>query len=311
MVDTPLDWFCAPIKVISAGRCSTFGSLTDEYDGAFDDVIHHCAHVARGGEATDTWITHDMQAAYKTLHEVGIAHSVEVYEGRRLIGGLYGILLGEMFFGESMFSLCSNASKVALIALTRACAQAGIELIDCQVDNPHLSSLGATLMPRKDFENHLRDAISGYGRYSGKSALPRSRAESNAIRTPQWKGATITGATPLTASLREIKVYTTFPHRCSYLEGEEATTLFVDPRQKLSPELYTQLSLLGFRRSGDHVYRPHCARCNACIAPSARGQFQPSRTQRISRRNEDLRLRDQIRFLMTGLICLHHIEPPC
>ena len=129
------------------------------YDGAFDDVVHHCAHVARGEEAKGTWITHDMQAAYQTLHKMGIAHSVEVYEGRRLIGGLYGILLGEMFFGESMFSLCSNASKVALIALSRACAQAGIELIDCQVDNPHLSSLGASLMPRRDFENHLREAI--------------------------------------------------------------------------------------------------------------------------------------------------------
>ncbi|GIR83074.1 MAG: hypothetical protein CM15mP84_08220 [Cellvibrionales bacterium] len=76
----------------------------------------------------------------------------------------------------------------------------------------------------------------------------------------------------MTASLREIKVYTTFPHRCSYLEGEEATTLFVDPRQKLSQELYTQLSLLGFRRSGDHVYRPHCARCSACIASRVRSR---------------------------------------
>ena len=96
----------------------------------------------------------------------------------------------------------------------------------------------------------------------------------------------------MTASLREIKVYTTFPHRCSYLENEEATTLFVDPRQTLSPELYTQLSLLGFRRSGDHVYRPHCASCNACIASRVRvDQFRPSRTQRrISRRNSDLRL---------------------
>lgn len=96
----------------------------------------------------------------------------------------------------------------------------------------------------------------------------------------------------MTASLREIKVYTTFPHRCSYLEGEEATTLFVDPRQKLSIELYTQLSLLGFRRSGDHVYRPHCARCNACIASRVRvNEFQPSRTQqRINRGNADLRI---------------------
>ena len=72
----------------------------------------------------------------------------------------------------------------------------------------------------------------------------------------------------MTASLREIKVYTTFPHRCSYLAGEEATTLFVDPRQKLSQELYTQLSLLGFRRSGDHVYRPHCStlQCLHCLS---------------------------------------------
>ena len=96
----------------------------------------------------------------------------------------------------------------------------------------------------------------------------------------------------MTASLREIKVYTTFPHRCSYLAGEEATTLFVDPRQKLSQELYTQLSLLGFRRSGDHVYRPHCSKCNACIASRVRvDEFKPGRTQlRIQRRNADLRV---------------------
>ena len=96
----------------------------------------------------------------------------------------------------------------------------------------------------------------------------------------------------MTASLREIKVYTTFPHRCSYLAGEEATTLFVDPRQKLSQELYTQLSLLGFRRSGDHVYRPHCSKCSACIASRVRvNEFTLSRTQRrIERRNADLRL---------------------
>ncbi|MDG2459617.1 MAG: arginyltransferase [Luminiphilus sp.] len=96
----------------------------------------------------------------------------------------------------------------------------------------------------------------------------------------------------MTASLREIKVYTTFPHRCSYLEGEEATTLFVDPRQKLSQELYTQLSLLGFRRSGEHVYRPHCSRCNACIASRVRvNEFDPRRShRRIRRKNSDLRV---------------------
>lgn len=129
------------------------------YDSAFSEVIHHCATAARGGDVAGTWITEDMQAAYQKLHEIGIAHSIEVYEGNQLIGGLYGILLGHMFFGESMFSLCSNASKVAFIALNRTCAGAGVNLIDCQVDNPHLSSLGATTMPRRDFEKHLRGAI--------------------------------------------------------------------------------------------------------------------------------------------------------
>ena len=96
----------------------------------------------------------------------------------------------------------------------------------------------------------------------------------------------------MTASLREIKVYTTFPHRCSYLSGEEATTLFVDPRQRISQQLYTQLSQLGFRRSGDHVYRPHCANCSACLASRVRaGDFMASRSQRrVQKRNADLRV---------------------
>ncbi len=94
----------------------------------------------------------------------------------------------------------------------------------------------------------------------------------------------------MTAKLREIKVFTTFPHRCSYLEGQEATTLFVDPRQRISTDLYTELSLMGFRRSGDHVYRPHCGTCKACI-PSriAINDFALSKSQRrVVRRNRDL-----------------------
>lgn len=94
----------------------------------------------------------------------------------------------------------------------------------------------------------------------------------------------------MTASLRDIRVYTTFPHPCSYLDNEEATTLFIDPRQTISPDLYTQLSQTGFRRSGDHVYRPHCARCNACIpcrVPVA--AFTQSKSQkRVWNRNQDL-----------------------
>lgn len=94
----------------------------------------------------------------------------------------------------------------------------------------------------------------------------------------------------MTSSLRDLKVYTTYPHRCSYLEGEEATTLFIDPRQTVDQTLYTNLSMLGFRRSGNHIYRPHCSHCNACIpARVPVAQFKPNRTQRrCLKKNQDL-----------------------
>lgn len=93
--------------------------------------------------------------------------------------------------------------------------------------------------------------------------------------------------------MRDLKVYTTYPHRCSYLSDREATTLFVDPRQAVDKPLYSKLSLLGFRRSGSHIYRPHCNQCDACIpARIPVAQFSPSRGQRRTRnRNQDLRMR--------------------
>ena len=130
-----------------------------QYDTAFADVISYCARADRKQPGAGTWITPDMHAAYCVLHEFGVAHSVEVYEADTLIGGLYGVLLDEMFFGESMFSVQSNASKIALVALCRLCHDHGIGVIDCQVSNDHLLSLGAQTMLRKDFEKHLRDAI--------------------------------------------------------------------------------------------------------------------------------------------------------
>ena len=128
-------------------------------DTAFAEVVSHCAHADRNQPEAGTWITPDMHAAYCALHDLGVAHSVEVYDGGTLIGGLYGILLGNIFFGESMFSLQSNASKMAFVALAKLCRDHSIEVIDCQVHNEHLVSLGAQTMPRQDFENHLRDAI--------------------------------------------------------------------------------------------------------------------------------------------------------
>ena len=130
-----------------------------QYDAAFADVVRHCAQSDRNQPEAGTWITPDMHAAYCALHDLGVAHSVEVYEADTLIGGLYGILLDSMFFGESMFSLQSNTSKMAVVALSKLCRDHGIDVIDCQVHNEHLVSLGAKTMLRQDFENHLRDAI--------------------------------------------------------------------------------------------------------------------------------------------------------
>jgi len=117
--------------------------------------------------------------------------------------------------------------------------------------------------------------------------------------------------------MRDLKVYTTYPHSCSYLEDQEATTLFVDPRQSVDKTLYSKLSVLGFRRSGNHIYRPHCSHCDACIpARIPVADFAPSRGQRrILRRNDDLMvaacedIRDDEAFdLYHRYICLRHAD---
>ena len=126
-------------------------------DQDFAGVITACA--APSATRTDTWINADIRQLYIALHKMGFAHSVEVWHEGNLVGGLYGVRLRAAFFGESMFSLRPSASKMAFVALCKLCRDHGIGMIDCQVHNEHLVSLGAQAMPRKDFENHLRDAI--------------------------------------------------------------------------------------------------------------------------------------------------------
>jgi leucyl/phenylalanyl-tRNA--protein transferase len=116
----------------------------------FPSVIHGCKSTKRDGQA-GTWITRDMEKAYIQLHKSGWAHSVETWNGEKLVGGLYGIRLGRVFFGESMFSHESNASKYAFITFVNHLAAEGVALIDCQVHTPHLESLGARHIPRDDF----------------------------------------------------------------------------------------------------------------------------------------------------------------
>lgn len=119
-------------------------------DTAFDEVIENCSTVPRYGQG-GTWITTSMIKAYRQLHARGFAMSAEAWNGERLAGGLYGIRMGKMFFGESMFSLESNASKYAFIRFVQQLQAEGVVLIDCQVYTPHLESLGARMITREAF----------------------------------------------------------------------------------------------------------------------------------------------------------------
>ncbi len=125
-------------------------------DQAFDLVIRNCATVLRRDQP-GTWINKEMQNAYASLHQLGWAHSIEVWQGENLVGGLYGVAVGKVFCGESMFSLVSNASKVALHAL---CKRIKFELIDCQLPNDHLMSLGAEMIDRETYLSYLKPPAS-------------------------------------------------------------------------------------------------------------------------------------------------------
>lgn len=156
----PILWWCPdPRTVFRTGgvrlssrfrRDLRRSSWTVRADTAFEQVIAACARAPRHDQL-GTWITAEMHAAYVELHRLGHAHSVEVFDGERLIGGVYGVAVGQMFFGESMFSGRSGGSKVALAALAHRLHDWGWPLLDAQVENAHLLSLGAELWPRDEF----------------------------------------------------------------------------------------------------------------------------------------------------------------
>ncbi|HET8885009.1 MAG TPA: leucyl/phenylalanyl-tRNA--protein transferase [Salinimicrobium sp.] len=128
------------------------------YNQCFEEVISECSKIARTGQ-NGTWITSEMQNAYSNLHKLGFAHSVEVWQEEKLVGGLYGIFLKDkkVFCGESMFSKVSNASKFGFIKWVEFLKLEGVKLIDCQIYTSHLESLGAEEIPRKEFLQILKN----------------------------------------------------------------------------------------------------------------------------------------------------------
>ncbi|RUO44087.1 leucyl/phenylalanyl-tRNA--protein transferase [Aliidiomarina taiwanensis] len=136
---------------------------------AFSDVIKSCAEVHSA--VTGTWITPDMMQAYQALHQQGHAHSIEVWSQGALVGGLYGVLVGQVFCGESMFHRADHASKCALLALKSHFQPHGLQLIDCQVPNPHLMRLGAVVLPRHEYLHAL--AKYGHKNVSQQALAPQ------------------------------------------------------------------------------------------------------------------------------------------
>lgn len=160
-------WSPSPRMILRPAECHVSRSLnkflrktdwTVWADRQFGEVIRLCGQTREAQQGT--WITEEMREAYATLHAMGYAHSIEVYTNeQRLVGGLYGVSLGDTFFGESMFSLASNASKMALVYLSRFLARNQFSMIDCQITSPHLQSLGAKEVPREHFEQQLKAGL--------------------------------------------------------------------------------------------------------------------------------------------------------
>ncbi|GAB3381194.1 leucyl/phenylalanyl-tRNA--protein transferase [Spongiibacter taiwanensis] len=158
-------WSPDPRSVLFPTRLKVNRSLTKALkrapyhcttDRTFSEVIDQCAAVS--ARRPGTWITDDMRQAYLSLHKAGRAHSVEVWLGEDLIGGLYGVAMGKVFFGESMFSLAPNGSKIALCALCEWLMARDFAVIDCQVGNPYLTSMGAEEIPRRNFQAILNES---------------------------------------------------------------------------------------------------------------------------------------------------------
>ena len=167
--DQPILWWSPDPRAVifphklhvsrSLKRTIRLGGFTVTLDTRFRDVMHGCAGPRPQYPEGGTWITAEMVKAYVKLHELGYAHSVETWQEGRLVGGLYGVALGRIFFGESMFTRVPDASKVALVSLVRQLQTWGFRIFDCQQPSRHIKTLGSEDIPRSEFLDHLADAL--------------------------------------------------------------------------------------------------------------------------------------------------------
>lgn len=162
--EVPLWWSPDPRCVLFPARLRVSHSMKQllrknafefAVDKDFEEVIRNCQNVQRNGQGGETWINEHTISAFCSLFHSGHAHCAAVYQQGQMVGGLYGLRINDVFCGESMFSKVSNASKFAFIKYVELLSAEGIKLIDCQVPNPHLESLGATMIPRKEFLEYL------------------------------------------------------------------------------------------------------------------------------------------------------------
>ena len=158
----PLDGFHVPKRLARTVRQDRFEVRIDT---AFAAVVAGCA--GGGDDRPDTWINAEIRGLYLALHERGVAHCVECWRDNQLVGGLYGVRLGSAFFGESMFSRETDASKIALVHLVARLIVGGFELLDCQFMTDHLETFGAIPVPRQSYRARLRQALAREGDFYG------------------------------------------------------------------------------------------------------------------------------------------------